>query len=87
MTKDVKAAVNETTAEIQQRIKTTQEMMIGRNVRIVTEWRDQPFGSSKPSHYGKLFKVREAWYGEGRWSLFLGDFRCGIWLREVEFVD
>jgi len=37
---------------------------------------------------GEVFKVREIYAGyDQEWGLMIGDFRCGIRLKDVEFVD
>lgn len=74
--------------EIEERMKGASEEVQGTSIRIISDWRDQPIGSSKPNLKGRTFPVKKIWYGgRNRWFIFAGDLRCGIELEKVEFVD
>ena len=64
------------------------ELVRGRYVRIIKDFRDQPWGSSKPNLKGKVFKVRNLFFSDidGGCTLWLEGVRCGVSINEVEFV-
>ncbi len=67
------------------------DLVRGRFVRINKDFRDQPYGTSKPNLKGKTYKVTALFFqgdtsSRSNVTLWLEGLRCGISLDDVEFV-
>lgn len=84
-------AVNYALAEANQRVKNIQSQVdgfvIGRTIKILCEWRDQPHGKSRPNLQGKTYEVTGAIVeGYRDVQLWLRGLSCAIPARFVEFL-
>ena len=73
--------------EIKERIKGIGELFIGKPVRIITDFRDQPFGISRTNLKGRVFTVVSAGFDSGRVWLSLSGLRCAVWLSDIEMTE
>jgi hypothetical protein len=64
-----------------------QEAIIGKKVRITSNYNGQPYGRSRPSLRGKIFTVSGVEIGARCTFLWLKDQRLSIDLDDVEFVE
>ena len=63
--------------------------LIGRTARIVSNYRDQPFGSSKPVQTGQVAKIANVWINPGMddpVEIQLEGRRMYMGLEEVELL-
>ncbi len=85
-TTDMETAI-ELQKEIQERIKGIGELFIGKKVRIITDFRDQPFGISHVVNLkGRSFIVVSCGFDGGKIWLSLSGLRCAVWLSDIEQV-
>jgi hypothetical protein len=65
------------------------QRIVGRQVRVVSNFNGQPFGRSRKSLKGELLRVAGvALYGDGRYSFWTDDPRvnAGFDPEDVEFI-
>lgn len=66
------------------------ELIVGRKVRILSEYNGQPYGRSQPSQKGRVCMVKGTSHGPQGWTLQLEEFAYGhpfIPISEVEILD
>ncbi|KKK88912.1 hypothetical protein LCGC14_2738380 [marine sediment metagenome] len=85
--KDTKVYLNALQNQVLDVHNTAQAMMIGKQVKILSDFNGQPYGRSKKSLKGKTFFVISVEIDRFQIWLFLKDMRCGIDSKEVEFID
>lgn len=62
------------------------DLVQGRAVRIIADWRDQPYGWSKKNLKGTKQIVRACQFDHGDVHLWLEGLRCSINIDDVEFT-
>lgn len=84
----VKSLIAGYLADAKQAHDVINSLVKGKRVRITGQWRDQPFGHSKPLQTGKIVKVEWAHIDvHSGVSLSLESYSCSISLDDVEFVE
>ncbi len=65
--------------------------LIGKKVKIISNYNGQQFGSSKPKLTGKIFEIKSVFYNnsnvESPIGIFIEGHLLGLSLSEVEFID
>jgi len=89
MMNSLKKYVQTRCSKIEQLQKEIGDKFEGRSVRILSNYNAQPYGNSKPSLKGKVFKITSAHIDSRDCYFFLEgyEYGCsGVFIDEVEFL-
>jgi hypothetical protein len=67
-------------------IKRVKDHYIGKDIKIISDYNGQPYGSSKKSLKGTIHKIVKVYYTND-FFIFIKGHRLGLRFDEVEFIN
>jgi membrane protein implicated in regulation of membrane protease activity len=59
----------------------------GRTIKIVSDYNGQPYGSSKKSIKGSIWRIKSVWFNGDTWGVFIDGYSVGLCYDEIEIID